>query len=67
MRVLLRVVWWTEAVQTKPTWPEGWPLPRIGDEVHLPDGSEAEVTSVTWYPNGEHGDNEPFVYVVLRS
>lgn len=51
-------------------WPEGWPVPRVGDEVTLP-GPDSElnlaVRAVDWYPKGDpdDGGSEPFVYVVI--
>jgi len=49
-----------------PTWPEGWPPPRKGDEVCLADGTITLVHVVEWLPHGEDG-GDPFVYVVLRT
>lgn len=49
-----------------PVWPDGWPVPRIGDEVTSVHGITLKVTAVGWFPEGEDGDDEPFVYVVLR-
>ena len=49
-----------------PVWPDGWPVPRIGDEVTSVHGITLKVTAVDWYPEGEDGDDEPYVYVVLR-
>lgn len=51
--------------RTDPVWPDGWPPPRVGDEVALgtdPDYSTVhKVEQVQWTPEGE----EPAVYVVL--
>ena len=56
------------------TWPEGWPVPREGDTVHLPhlderDPAELSVRTVVWYPEGDDEseglDREPFVYLVV--
>jgi hypothetical protein len=54
---------------TAPVWPEGWPIPRVGDEINNQDGDSFEVTTVAWYPHGEHGEDdlEPFVYIVLHA
>lgn len=49
-----------------PLWPDGWPVPRLGDEVRLADGAITRVHVVEWLPHGEHG-SDPFVYVVLRA
>jgi hypothetical protein len=52
-----------------PQWPDGWPVPRIGDDVDLGplfDGLSLKVTVVDWFPAGEDDGDEPFVYVVLR-
>lgn len=46
-------------------WPEGWPVPRVGDGVYAADGHPLTVKSVDWYPHGVAG-SEPFVYVVLK-
>ena len=46
-------------------WPEGWPVPRVGDGVYTVDGDPLVVRAVDWYPHGEDG-SEPFVYVVLK-
>ena len=33
------------------SWPAGWPAPRVGDSIALPEeGYEAEVISVLWEP-----------------
>lgn len=46
-------------------WPEGWPIPQIGDGFSLPDADEVTtVRAVDWYPEGEEG-SEPFIYVVV--
>lgn len=49
----------------RPLWPEGWPVPRVGDGVVLADGRSLNVTAVDWMPHGEDPGDEPFVYVVL--
>ena len=53
---------------TAPVWPEGWPIPRVGDEIYNRDGEAFEVTAVAWHSHGEfpEGEPEPFVYVVLH-
>lgn len=51
--------------ETAPVWPEGWPIPRVGDGIDNQDGVTFTVTAVDWYPHGEDG-SEPFVYVVLH-
>lgn len=48
----------------KVEWPEGWPVPRIGDDVGTRDGGFLKVRAVVWYPHGEDG-SEPFAYVIL--
>ena len=45
-------------------WPEGWPIPRVGDEVYSKNNDLLFVRHVCWYPHGEFG-NEPFIYIVL--
>lgn len=48
-------------------WPEGWPVPREGEQVCLPFGYVC-VRTVVWYPQGNSeggGSAEPLVYVVL--
>lgn len=47
-------------------WPEGWPPPRVGDEVNVADGT-VYVRHVVWDPQGDPEDDqpEPFVYIVL--
>lgn len=48
------------------TWPEGWPVPQVGDSVDLPGLDGLAVRTVVWYPEGEGEDDaEPFVYVVI--
>lgn len=48
-------------------WPEGWPVPREGDTVEIPDLDESplSVRTVVWYPEGGDDDSEPFVYLVI--
>lgn len=49
------------------TWPEGWPVPRVDDEIRVPGMDEVtNVRVVEWLPEGdpEH-PGEPFVYVVI--
>lgn len=48
------------------TWPEGWPVPRVGDDLSLQDGTGLKIKAVDWYPMGEGDDPTPFVYVVAR-
>lgn len=50
----------------RPVWPEAWPLPSIGHGVYLENGECRYVTAVDWYPQGEDGDGESFVYIVLK-
>lgn len=48
------------------TWPEGWPIPRVGDDVDIPALPEvAQVRTLVWNPEGDHDDPEPFVYIVV--
>lgn len=53
-------------------WPEGWPLPRTGDLVTIPDAAPGAqlimyCRSVDWYPGGKPDEDitEPFVTIVL--
>lgn len=47
-------------------WPEGWPIPRVGDRVSLPESSEPlSVRVVEWYPQGDEDHAEAFVYLVI--
>lgn len=43
-------------------------LPRVTDQVDLPDGTTVHVGSINWYPWGEPDDEQPwpFAYVVLE-
>lgn len=34
-----------------PPWPAGWPLPRPGDRVFMPDFGALVVTTLTWSPS----------------
>lgn len=47
-------------------WPAGFPIPRVGDPVHVGDDMYT-VRTVAWYPAGDNdaASPEPFVYVVL--
>lgn len=47
------------------TWPPGWPPPREGEQVELRELGVLFVRTVVWYPEGEFGEGDPFVYVVL--
>lgn len=47
-------------------WPAGWPVPRVGDAVTLPDYPQAlVVTQIDWAPEGDRPDGEPMVWVVV--
>lgn len=50
-------------------WPPGWPVPRVGDDVHLPNQPALSVRTVEWLPQGdqdtEPAERVPFVYVVI--
>lgn len=46
-------------------WPEGWPLPRFGEEVSLPNLPPLQVRAVCWQPEGDEEDNEPYIYLVI--
>lgn len=54
--------------RTTGTWPEGWPVPRIGEEIDY-KGVIFTVRTVVWYPEGDINSfsPEPYVYVVARS
>jgi hypothetical protein len=48
------------------TWPEGWPVLSIDDEVGIPGLPEVtHVRVVEWCPLGNEEDAEPFVYIVV--
>lgn len=44
-----------------PVPPDGWPVPRVGEHLLLPDGETAVVTRVVW----DHMDPKVFVYLAL--
>lgn len=50
----------------EPSWPPGWPPPRVGETVVNQDGETIEVTAVEWYPHGDDDDGDPFCYVVTH-
>ena len=57
-------------LQRRLTWPAGWPIPDVGQAVHLPEPGAAGtlyVRGVSWYPMGDADDSRPapFVYLVL--
>lgn len=41
-------------------------VPRVGDDVVMPDGSYWAVRNVQWYPLGDEHDPAPSVAVILR-
>ena len=48
------------------TWPESWPIPRVGDDVDIPALPEVQqVRTVVWNPEGDYEDKTPFVYIVV--
>lgn len=47
-------------------WPEGLPVPRVGEAIELGDGTRLTVKAVDWYPQGVEGNPEPTVYVVAQ-
>lgn len=67
MKIEINVV----GVHPRPSvvWPEGWPVPREGEEVHVPGLSAFTpvVRHVLWFPMGdpEDGESDPYVYVVV--
>jgi hypothetical protein len=68
MKVVVTAVGVANHVNAGPlTWPDGWPIPRVDDEVEIPNLPEvAAVRTVVWNPMGslDEGD-EPFVYIVV--
>lgn len=49
-----------------PAWPQGWPVPRVGDVVHLWDHPNAlEVYAVVWRPQGDDTDTRAHVEVLI--
>jgi hypothetical protein len=56
-------------------WPEGWPVPHVGDPVAVRYGARdfdtLYVHAVEWYPHGDCGKvstatHDPFVHVILH-
>lgn len=47
------------------SWPADWPPPAKGDVVYVKD-HPLWVGEVTWYPEGNEEDPEPYVWVNLR-
>ena len=45
-------------------WPEGWPMPRIGEEVTIGEHN-LFVRHVDYYPLGDLEEKDPFIYVVI--
>jgi hypothetical protein len=68
MRVIVRVVPEPGATEWK-EWPDGWPIPRLGEYIELPSGDTYSVSTVAYYPQGDDEDEspEPFIYVVAQS
>lgn len=56
---------WHNGFLPDPVWPDGWPVPRVGDKVSTSD-TELTVSAVVWHPAGEEEGDDPFVYVVLH-
>lgn len=69
--------WWTPQIPgpsfyqriPAPAWPDGWPIPQIGQTIHVTrpqtgEWWELQVHSVQWYPVAPD-DDQPHVYVVL--
>lgn len=48
------------------SWPDGVPVPRIGDSVVTNGGYELVVKAIEWYPLGDSNGIEPFVFVILK-
>lgn len=53
-------------------WPDGWPLPSIGDPIYVPTEDGEDVTmyvrSIAWYPHGGvwgYLTDVPYVYLVV--
>jgi hypothetical protein len=47
-------------------WPADWPIPRVDDDIDIPDLPEvSSVRAVCWFPKGSEDSNEPFVYIVI--
>lgn len=67
-KIKFSIPWPDEAFRSPdPEWPEGWPVPSVGQSVYLKDGKCLIVSSIDWFPYGEDPGDEPFVYVVLRT
>jgi hypothetical protein len=67
----MKIIWHTPYVDgankrvPDPVWPDGWPLPRKGDCIELPEQPPLWVRGVDWYPHGSEEGSDPFVYIVL--
>lgn len=51
--------------EPEPDWPEDWPVPRVGDEITLPNYRTLLVKHVVMFPHGSEHDRESFIYIVL--
>lgn len=47
-----------------PVWPEGWPLPQVGNTIYI-DDTTLWVRAIDFFPQGEEEGDEPSIYIVL--
>jgi hypothetical protein len=65
--VTITLTWFPVGEERSLAWPEGWPIPSVGDTVHLPSDDEParEVRHVEWCMPSER-DPLGSVEIVLR-
>lgn len=68
MKILIRIVGRDQRPTVFP-FPDGWPVPRVGEGFSSLECYSGTVMSVSHYPSGEHEDgksiSDPFIYVVV--
>lgn len=57
--VMFRYETYQNDLYLPPVPPDGWPVPRVGEHLLLPNGETAVVTRVVW----DHMDPKVFVYL----
>lgn len=66
MKIVIRIVDSDQYANYVVSWPEGWPVPRVGEAIELADGTRLRIQAVDWFPQGGDDVPEPAVYVTAR-
>lgn len=66
MRIIVNIVGLVREATPVVEWPDGWPIPHVGEEISFPRlPTYLFVRHVTYLPQGDLEGTEPYVYIVL--